>query len=224
MFVDGEVSGNGDAEDDDESFSDLEEQYPFFYEFATGQSTTLPVEFLYVETKQMGNSVIITWATASELNNNYFTVERSVDGKHFTTLGTVKGAGDSQKTLTYSYSDPSPGVGINYYRVKQTDFDGAFDFSEVAAANFSNQNGQALTISPNPATGIFKVEVTAFQKEQIFLEIIDFSGHIIETKKYDLSVNFDPWIEIDLSNCPKGLYFIILKTTMKVYKEKVVII
>jgi hypothetical protein len=224
MFVDGSVSGNGDAESADESFSDLEEQYPIFYEFATGQSTTLPVEFVYVEAKQIGSSVTIAWATASELNNDYFTVEHSADGKQFTVIGTVKGAGDSQQTLTYSFTDPTPATGINFYRVKQTDFDGAFDFSEVVAARFSIQNGQPLTLSPNPATGVFKVDLTTYHEQQVFLEIVDFSGQTIATKKYDLSVNFNPWVEIDLSNQPKGMYYVMLKTATQVNKGKVIII
>lgn len=104
-------------------------------------------------------NVIIAWATASESNNDYFTVERSKDGISFEAIVEVDGAGNSDNYfLNYKVTDFSPFEGTSYYRLKQTDFDGKFALSDVKAVNFNNPLQTPLwSVFPNPTSlnGVF---------------------------------------------------------------------
>ncbi|TVQ07197.1 MAG: T9SS C-terminal target domain-containing protein, partial [Bacteroidetes bacterium] len=107
-----------------------------FSEFALGGNSLdnpLPIELLHFTATETEGNVLLTWATGSETNNDYFTLERSLDLKHVEAIGHVAGAGNSARTLHYRFADTSPLEGISYYRLKQTDFDGAFEYSQWAA-------------------------------------------------------------------------------------------
>jgi hypothetical protein len=100
----------------------------------------LPVEFLDLNAKVDNDHVNVYWSTASETNNNYFSVERSADGMNFEPLGNVKGAGNSNTVLLYGYIDDNPVKGVSYYRIKQTDFNGNFKYSKTVTVSFDNNN------------------------------------------------------------------------------------
>lgn len=120
----------------------------------TGNNSALPVELLYFEADAVEENVQTTWATALEINNHYFTVERSSNGIDFAEISRVEGAGNSTVTSSYSYLDKQPLQGISYYRLKQTDYDGAFTYSNVQAVNFSGTDVvSTLNVYPNPVTG-----------------------------------------------------------------------
>ena len=99
--------------------------------------TNLPIELVSFEGKKSGNSVKIDWSTASEHNNEYFTVFRSSNGTDFGEVGRVPSRGDSQNPTEYELFDPSPRDGVNYYRLRQTDFDGTFVDSHTIAVEFT---------------------------------------------------------------------------------------
>ena len=109
----------------------------------------MPVEFLGLELVKEKKKIQINWSTASETNNNFFTVERSENGTVFTTIATIKGAGNSNSVITYNYIDNTPVKGVSYYRIKQTDFDGKYDYSEIKAISFVNTISDFM-IYPNP--------------------------------------------------------------------------
>ncbi|MFQ5334558.1 MAG: hypothetical protein ACE5DN_00630, partial [Flavobacteriales bacterium] len=90
---------------------------------------SLPVELLCFEAEPTNQSVLIKWQTATEINNDFFTLQRAVDGTHFSSLINVDGAQNSVKIRNYSYTDNHPNPGVNYYRLKQTDLDGHVTFS-----------------------------------------------------------------------------------------------
>ncbi|MCX6274393.1 MAG: FG-GAP-like repeat-containing protein, partial [Bacteroidetes bacterium] len=98
----------------------------------------LPVELISFSGEPLGKEVLISWSTASEINNEYFTIERSRNGIDFQIVGEVNGAGNSTQTLKYEYLDHQPYPGINYYRLKQTDVDGAFKYSELIVVKLGN--------------------------------------------------------------------------------------
>jgi hypothetical protein len=93
-------------------------------------------------------AVQLNWETAEETNNDYFTVERSMDGEAFKSILTVKGAGTAHETLNYSTTDYTPPQGKVYYRLKQTDFDGGYTYSKVIA--ITNDNESSLAFFPHP--------------------------------------------------------------------------
>lgn len=91
----------------------------------------LPIELLYFRGKPTENGNILEWATATEQNNDYFTILWSTDGRNFVGIASMKGAGNSVNTLSYMYNDSTPAIGINYYVLRQTDFDGRHEDSEI---------------------------------------------------------------------------------------------
>lgn len=115
---------------------------------SSGLDNPLPVELLSFSATAENEKVNLKWVTASELNNDFFTVQHSIDGVEFTSLGNVAGQGTKQSATTYNYVDESPMAGINYYRLKQTDFDGTSSYSNIIAINLDLE----WLLYPNPAT------------------------------------------------------------------------
>lgn len=114
----------------------------------------LPVEFLYLEAEKIGSSVLLKWATAAELNNQAFIVERSADVNSWEAIGEVAGAGHSSSALIYTYADKNPSDGLNYYRIRQVDVDGAFSYSKIVTAQISSAS---ISVVPNPFEESFTV-------------------------------------------------------------------
>jgi hypothetical protein len=117
--------------------------------------TVTPVTLSAFSIKASASAVNISWETLSELNSQQFVVERSVNGTDFSAIGTISAKGNSSKTVYYQFRDVSPVTGLTYYRLKQVDQDGKFEYSEIRAVNFS-LNGldkpTSIMIYPNPAT------------------------------------------------------------------------
>jgi len=107
-------------------------------------SGPLPIELLSFTGKKADKTVKLHWSTATERQNAWFEVERAEDGIAFSAIGKVKGAGDSQSTLDYELLDAAPKPGTNYYRLKQTDFDGQFTYSPVVTVQFDGPGGFRL--------------------------------------------------------------------------------
>lgn len=178
----------------------------------------LPIELLNFDLEVFDNKVQLNWQTASEINNDFFTIERSIDGINWEAVNEVDGAGNSTSLLAYVSLDEKPNFGISYYRLKQTDFDGNFSFSEVRSVNIQilkNQN--SLEIYPNPAQN--QITITGSETELDQLKICDILGvNIIDLTKF--TSNNGSKLVIDLSNLNTGMYYIKTKTTTnKVYKQ-----
>jgi hypothetical protein len=161
-------------------------------------SCTTPITLLSFNAVKNGRRVDIFWQTASEINNDYFTVEKSKNGIDFIVTESIKGAGNSQSKLNYETTDHSPYNDISYYRLKQTDFDGKVSYSEIEKVNFSDNKN--ITVYPNPGTGIFKIEGLGTESE---ITVHNLLGQTILTKR-----TFSDSSEIDLSSQPSGIYFV----------------
>jgi hypothetical protein len=125
---------------------------------STTESDPLPVSLIRFRAEKEAHTGTLLWSTTSELHNTGFEVERSGDARNWVALGFVKGkseAGNSNSTLDYSFTDASPLNGRNYYRLKQIDFDGTFEYSHVVVLNFLQEHG--LTLYPNPARGTLQL-------------------------------------------------------------------
>lgn len=106
----------------------------------------LPIELLSFEGRPSDSGNLLKWSTATEQNNDYFTILWSVDGYHWTSIGKVDGAGNSVRKIDYSYLDESPATGINYYILKQTDYDGRSKDSDIISV-FSDRGLDPVLIS-----------------------------------------------------------------------------
>ena len=116
-------------------------------------ANTLPVNLKYLSAKEDNGVVEINWITGSEINNDFFTIERSNNGFDFIEIGKVNGGDNSSHDITYSYTDKEPLIGSNYYRLIQTDYDGEYKIFAPVHVRFSLQKetkNYFLGISPMP--------------------------------------------------------------------------
>jgi hypothetical protein len=142
-----------------------------------GTAVVLPIELTKFNAESKGNIVEVNWTTASEINNDYFSVERSTNGKEFEKIGKINGSGNSNTTLSYNYIDNEPKSGISYYRLRQTDFDGATTISNIVAVNTNLNNNNSLTIFPNPSNGEnINFRMVNSNSEISKIQIFDYSG------------------------------------------------
>ncbi len=114
----------------------------------------LPITLLSFTAQPKDSQVLTSWITASELNNDFFTIERSADARTFIPIGTVEGAGTSHQMIAYSFVDEEPLSGISYYRLRQTDFDGTATFSEIRAVEFYNSGVFSLDMAYRSEDGM----------------------------------------------------------------------
>ena len=121
--------------------------------------TPLPIELVSFGATCEEEGVLLAWSTASELNNDHFTIERSSDVEHWEEVGIVPGAGNSFSLLHYSLVDEAPMSGIAYYRLKQTDLDGTFEHSDMVPAQCAKGNTLNALLYPNPTLEDITLEI-----------------------------------------------------------------
>ena len=149
----------------------------------TAGCTTMPVSWLYFRGKTLDNSVLLEWATAREINNKSFIVERSNDGRSFKPLYEQMAA--SATEATYSFTDPTP-QSTNYYRLKQLDKDGRFSYSPIVAVNMNAGGRNTFSINPNPAGAVVNLSITSKEKQAAQVMIADVSGKVVYTGTMEL--------------------------------------
>ncbi|MCZ8216849.1 MAG: hypothetical protein O9262_11450, partial [Cyclobacteriaceae bacterium] len=148
---------------------------------STDSDSPLPVELTKFTGEQVGNSIQLSWETASELNNDYFTVERLQDDDTFAAITKVKGKGTTNVLSTYQALDNTPVVGKNYYVLKQTDFGGATAYSKVIMVEFESVISDFL-VYPNPLKDeILHIEISGLKSKQaIPLRIMSTVGTLVK--------------------------------------------
>jgi hypothetical protein len=148
----------------------------------------LPIELLnFTATKNVGY-INLNWATATEKNNDYFTIEKSIDGNIFETVDIVDAAGNSNSARSYTYNDKKPYYGTSYYRLKQTDYDGNYTYSLMRAIVFKNDIKLSYDIVPNPAgSGGFNLQFNSIADEVYAVEITNLSGRAVYNNEFNLS-------------------------------------
>lgn len=175
-------------------------------DFSLG-ATGLPITLADFSANKLEKEVLLEWETQSELNNEYFTIERSPDGIRYFELGNIAGAGNSTERLFYEYLDENPFTGKNYYRLKQTDFDGNFTYSDVRIVEFEGKEA-VLNIFPNPVS----FDAVAFQywapkENAISINIIDLSGKVILAQEGMAQQGMN-YFDLKIEDLPKGVYFV----------------
>jgi len=202
-------------------------------------AVVVPIELLSFNAAALDNKYIqLNWTTASEINNDHFTVERSLDAVNWEMVGIVKGAGNSSTMNAYSLTDENPGEafplnkggqGVVYYRLKQTDYDGHFEYSDIVAVELGAVASQII-IYPNPVTD--QLSVISYQlsvnNEQLSvkMEILNVLGEILVSGYWLLDTrktrNQKPEPSIDVSALSSGMYFIKLTNGANVLVQKFV--
>ncbi|MBW8051423.1 MAG: T9SS type A sorting domain-containing protein [Cytophagales bacterium] len=197
--------------------------YSGFSQVAIAASKTpavvLPIELLYFTGYAKGTYVVLEWITVSEENNDHFNIQRSKDGKNFETIGTIPGAGTSNDIRDYLHVDDKPNKGVNYYRLKQTDFDGQESFSEIIKVNVNTGVFEIGNIYPVPAEGSVVITFNSNSEDVVNLTIFDITGKESMSDKYYAYVGFNS-VSVNVSDLAKGVYFLHLeKNGERIYKK-----
>ena len=185
-----------------------------FSVFGVAQSATpLPIELINFMGEMVGEDNLLTWTTVSEHNNDYFTLERSRNGIDFEEIAIIDGAGNSTTHLNYQEFDYNPYQGINYYRLKQTDFDGQYSYSQTIALNRSLDQTILSELFPNPANSSVNFDLTTIRKGTVSVVIYDNAGRLVAQYDYEAHVGSNSY-NINISDLAKGVYTLIMKSEL----------
>lgn len=170
---------------------------------------TLPIELLTFTGKSLGSSNLLEWETTTEINNDYFTLERSSNATLFSELGTIQGAGNNNNLLHYQFIDNAPLEGVNYYRLKQTDFDGTYSYSNIIALSNNTTN----FIIWNSSNTLF----VKSDKENLSssLKIYNLLGELVFEKVFEENTS------VETSTFSSGIYLVKVQTAKAVFTQKV---
>lgn len=170
---------------------------------------TLPIELLSFTGKLIGSSNLLEWATTTEINNDYFTLERSANATLFSEIGTIQGAGNSNTILYYNFIDETILKGVNYYRLKQTDFDGSYSYSNIIALS---NNSTKFNIWNSSNILFVKGEKGNLPSS---LKIYNLLGELVFEK------TFEENISVKTSTFSSGIYLVKIQTAESTYTQKV---
>jgi hypothetical protein len=179
---------------------------------------TLPIELksFIASCDETGSN--LRWTTATEKNNNYFTIERSLTGRDFYEVANISGAGNSNREIIYHYNDDiahvieSPDQHL-YYRLKQTDFDNTFHYSKIIHVECADHQ-LPITVYPNPGNGLFTVTALPVKSKVIICNAFG-----VALKEFDCAGT----TEIDLTDFGKGMYLIQIFGSGTLHVKKVVV-
>lgn len=185
----------------------------------------LPIELLSFDAIAKDAYVNLEWSTASETNNDYFSIYHSADGLSFNEIGKIDGAGNSSELLSYQWKDLAPSLGANYYYLRQTDFDGEYDNAEIKRVDVSEIRIQEvrMIVYPNPSTGAVGIDARGFgSNQEVTIQVKDISGKTVYANLTTSNSYGNLAHEIVLTN-PDGIYFIEANSLEKTIKQRLVI-
>jgi len=182
--------------------------------------TLLPVELTSFDALLNNKQVTLKWETAAEVNNAGFEIQKSLNGRDWEILGWVDGNGTTAETTTYEYIDRAPFAGDNYYRLKQVDYDGQFEFSDIATVRYK-VSSIVVEISPNPSPGEVNVRVLNPRKEKMSIKLYDSAGLLIWQS--GTLANVDTWKK-KFNLAQKEMYFLSVQVGKESFAKKILII
>ncbi|MFL5730622.1 MAG: T9SS type A sorting domain-containing protein [Cytophagaceae bacterium] len=187
---------------------------------AVSYNCPLPVEFLSFHASAQGSTAVqLDWSTATEKDNAYFVVERSLNGIDFEAVGTVHGKGNSSSIETYLFTDNEVVSGISYYRLKQVDNNGSYSYSGIETINLDGKI--SVNMQPNPNNGSFSIQVSG-GAEKGLAEIIVLNALGQEVYTSSLNTNISNSKSIDIQHLASGIYFVQVQSNGSRWMEKII--
>ncbi len=168
---------------------------------ADQEISPLPVKWGTFNVEKMNENVLLGWTTVSEVNNSHFEVQHSINGIYFNEIGRVPGNGFSNQTLKYNYLHQSPALGLNYYRLKQVDFNGAFEYSEIRYLNFELSDAMLV----KQFSDFIQIEFENNPNGDTQIRMIDFSGRMVSVQKVSKGEG-TAFVVIDTQYLASGAY------------------
>ncbi len=174
--------------------------------------TAAPVELLRFKAQALEDKVLLDWATAQEINNHYFSIERSSDGISFASIGRVEGNGTASLLQEYFFTETKPLPGKNYYRLAQYDFDGTVHYSAVVSVE---QQTTVVSVGPIPFSS-FATLLVQSAGERIHFRLTDLQGKQLE----DAEIRSGEEVQIGRL-LPSGWYLLEITQPDNVYRQKI---
>lgn len=182
-------------------------------------STPLPVTLLNFEVDCENGFTVLNWSTASEINNDYFVIEKSTDAINFSPIATVQGNGNSNTVLSYTYTDETPNYATTYYRLKQVDFDGKFEYFNVVVSTCTadeNFNVNQLQLNDN----VFGFTINTSSNEKLTVYLYDYRGRIISQETIVVNKGNNP-ISLSKPHLSDGIYMLNIVGEKNHYSTKI---
>ena len=207
-------------------FGDVQNWAPNFLDFyfrISFGNFPLPVELTDFKGHLQDHTAILEWNTASETNNLGFEVERSPDGRSWENIGFVRGAGSTSEKQQYRFEDVRPLYGDNYYRLKQIDFDGQWEYSPIRIVPYGAPPSTHLSVFPNPSPGDFTVQVINPQAETSRVKLFSSTGRLLWEQRFSRGEMPVYW-EKEFNLPPEEMYFVMTQVGKTVETRKVIIV
>jgi len=191
----------------------------------TGDGSFIPVELVSFSSSVSGNDVSLSWITATEVNNSHFEIQRSSNGVGFARIGIIEGKGTSTETSYYSFEDEALNAGHYYYRLKQVDYNGSFEFSNVIEADIVTVNSFDLSQNyPNPFNPSTTINFSISNSGLVSLKVYDVMGNEIAEIFYQEIAAGSHSIEFNAAGLASGTYFYKLQAGNKIETQKMLLL
>ncbi len=183
--------------------------------------TKLAVDFIefYGEVQTEGN--FLTWITATEENNDFFTVEHSTNGQDFVAIGTVDGAGTTNEAAIYDFLHRNAPSGMSYYRIKAVAFDGEATYTKVISLVRGERVFDIVSVYPIPVSSVVNINFTTKAEGSSTIQIHNVAGKLITTQDVDTQGGINK-VSLNVASYPVGTYFITIKNGEEVATTKFV--
>ncbi|MCB0835491.1 MAG: T9SS type A sorting domain-containing protein [Bacteroidetes bacterium] len=188
----------------------------------TGGTPPAPVELLDFKVTEKEGNAILEWSTASELNNDYFSLEKSRDGLFYSSIGNVPGQGTSFVIQEYRFEDTNPFAGTSYYRLKQVDLDGSFEYSSIREFHF---NQETVQVFPNPVNGSGELflNINLERKNTVGVQMIDMTGRIVLNQHFEAHGG-ETTQQVSLNGLANGVYWMEVRTPSGRIMQKMILV
>ena len=193
--------------------------------YLTVSPSTTPVTLASFNAAYTSNKVTLSWSTATEINTDHFEIERSINARTFSHVGTVKATGNSSSTLEYSYNDNVAGLsGTIYYRLKSVDKNGAFNYSNIKSVVVNSTKNLITNIYPNPVSAghTIKINYTSIQSSNVTVEMISILGKKVYTTVLPVNEGSNT-LSLSAGHLPSGLYYVSVTINGAIQRMPVVI-
>jgi autotransporter-associated beta strand protein len=187
--------------------------------FVVGALGALPIELVNFKANPLNKEVLLTWRTASERNNSHFSIEKSTDGQRFQAIGQVSGKGTTYEMTDYRFTDTAPAAGLNYYRLKQVDFDGGYSYSPIVSVRFGKV--PVIQVYPNPAREEITLLLPEDAGEESLIQLFDQHGRLVKTFISDINI---PETKLNIRDLPAGSYVLKVQTGRAFESRRVVVV
>jgi hypothetical protein len=184
------------------------------------QSAPLPIELLSFDARYGNGEVNLRWATETELNNDFFTIERSETGERFSELARVAGSGTTNLPTQYETTDSNPIPCVSYYRLKQTDYDGKFSYSAVVRVEVDASD--IWSVVPNPNAGeSFAIRFAQSQLQPVGVQISDVGGRLVFRAEFEAGASL---FEVEpTQKLAAGVYIVSVLTDGRINHQRLVV-